>query len=249
MHAELLSLEPCAQIIAPSAGIAGKALMLGSPHPLAFCLPTFLQTDGFEQSHDKCLHVNKSKLISEIGRHAGTCILFGDGAGAVVLTSHDGPCALLGSDMSSDGSGYCNLNCPASSSSAGKVLDAALRPEQSSFANIHMNGQEVFKFAVRAVPKTLNASLAEAGLSGSKLEWLIMHQANQRILDAVAKKLGIPGDKVVSNLGEYGNTSAASIPIALDEAVRGGKVQSGNVVGMAGFGAGLTWASAVVRWL
>lgn len=175
--------------------------------------------------------------------------MFGDGAGAAVLTAHDGPCALLGSDMSSDGTGYCNLNCPAASSSAGKVLDPARRGEHSSFDNIHMNGQEVYKFAVRAVPKTLNASLSEAGMSGSNLDWLVMHQANQRILDAVAKKLHISGDRVVSNLGEYGNTSAASIPIALDEAVRGGKVQSGHVVGMAGFGAGLTWASAIVRWL
>lgn len=150
--------------------------------------------------------------------------------------------------MSSDGAGYCELNSPMPTDAGGKASDAERRGAHTAFQNIHMNGGEVYKFAVRTVPRTLKASLAQAGMEGSELDWLVMHQANQRILDAVAKKLSLPGERVVSNLAEYGNTSAASIPIALDEAVRGGSVQRGQVLGLAGFGAGLTWASAIVRW-
>jgi 3-oxoacyl-[acyl-carrier-protein] synthase III len=166
----------------------------------------------------------------------------------VVISAHDGPCALLGADMNSDGTGYCQLNAPLDSALSGKALSSDRRSEVTAFNNLYMNGQEVFKFAVRSVPETLQKSLAQAGLDGSDVDWLVMHQANKRILDAAAKKLGMPSDKVVSNLAEYGNTSAASIPLALDEAVRGGKVSEGDVLALAGFGAGLTWASAIVRW-
>lgn len=107
---------------------------------------------------------------------------------------------------------------------------------------------QVFKFAVRAVPVTLTKALASGGLQTSDIDWLVMHQANQRILDSAAKKLGLPAEKVVSNLAEYGNTSAASIPLALDEAVRSGDIKDGDVIAIAGFGAGLTWASAIMRW-
>jgi 3-oxoacyl-[acyl-carrier-protein] synthase III len=133
--------------------------------------------------------------------HAGTCILFGDGAGAAVLSAReDGPCALLGSDMRSDGGGYCQLNAGLDHSQAGKASAPERRSDLTAFQNIHMNGQEVFKFAVRAVPDTLNASLAQAGISSSEVDWLVMHQANKRILDAAAKKLGIAGDKVCTSV-------------------------------------------------
>ena len=111
-----------------------------------------------------------------------------------------------------------------------------------------MNGQEVFKFAVRAVPAVLTEALRQAELEASDIDWLILHQANQRILDAAATRLGVPHDRVVSNLAEYGNTSAASIPLALDEAVRSGKIKAGDTLALAGFGAGLSWAGAIVRW-
>ena len=107
---------------------------------------------------------------------------------------------------------------------------------------------QVFKFAVRAVPSTLSSSLEDSGLTVSDIDWLVMHQANQRILDAAAKKLQLNPAKVVSNLAEYGNTSAASIPIALDEAVRSGTISDGQIVAIAGFGAGLSWGSAILRW-
>ena len=150
--------------------------------------------------------------------------------------------------MNSDGGGYCHLNAPLHTATAGKPHNEAQRGERASYNNIHMAGQDVFRFAVRAVPRTLVASLADAGLEASDIDWLVMHQANKRILDAAAKKLNLPEERVVSNLAEYGNTSAASIPIALDEAVRGGAIKSGDKLALAGFGAGLTWASAIVRW-
>lgn len=96
--------------------------------------------------------------------------------------------------------------------------------------------------------QVIEAAIDKAGLQKDDIDWLVMHQANQRILDAAAQRLGLPSERVVSNLSEYGNTSAASIPLALDEAVRAGNIKDGDVVALAGFGAGLTWAAAIVRW-
>ena len=208
-------------------------------------------------------------------RDRGTCILFGDGCGAVLLTargegegegggeasssssssssssgastsSSDG---LLGSSMASDGAGQKHLNA-LFACDGGKALssDDAFASGRGAYANIAMNGQEVFKFAVRAVPAVLTEALKQAKLEASDIDWLVLHQANQRILDAAATRLGVPQDRVVSNLAEYGNTSAASIPLALDEAVRSGKIKAGDTLAIAGFGAGLTWAGAIVRW-
>ncbi|CAM9811617.1 unnamed protein product [Phaeothamnion confervicola] len=108
--------------------------------------------------------------------------------------------------------------------------------------------REVYKFATREVPAVLNEALGNAGLSTNDVDWLLLHQANIRIMEAVAQRMGLPMDKVVTNLAEYGNTSAASIPLALDEAVRSGKVKKGDIIACAGFGAGLSWGSAIIRW-
>jgi len=174
-----------------------------------------------------------------------TCILFGDGAGAVVLqaSSRD---RLLGFEMRSDGSQnhYLNLDYQP----AGKTLVDDIEIGQGSFHPITMNGQEVYRFAVRRVPEVIEKALFRADLKTDDVSWLILHQANQRILDAVADRLAIPTEKVVSNLAQYGNTSAASIPLALDEVVRQGKVQSGDTIAIAGFGAGLTWGAAIFEW-
>ena len=185
-------------------------------------------------------------------RDRGTCILFGDGAGAVVLTSHPGgPCNLLGFDLNSDGTGNKHLTCALRPAGA---ADGSAKPlgggasEPGRYANITMNGGEVFKFAVRSVPITIAASLQAAGLAARDIDWLVMHQANQRILDSVAQRLELPADRVVSNIARFGNTSAASIPLALDEAVRAGSIKPGQVLAMSGFGAGLSWTSAIVRW-
>ena len=104
------------------------------------------------------------------------------------------------------------------------------------------------RFAVRSVPQVIENALENAGLKKEDVDFLVMHQANQRILDAAAERLGLSSDRVVSNLSEYGNTSAASIPLALDGAVRSGMIKKGDVLAMAGFGAGLTWASVIVKW-
>jgi 3-oxoacyl-[acyl-carrier-protein] synthase-3 len=111
-----------------------------------------------------------------------------------------------------------------------------------------MNGREVYRFAVEKVPEVIEKALYRANLAVEEIDWLILHQANQRIIDAVASRLKIPSEKVISNLAEYGNTSAASIPIALDEAVRQGKIQPGDTIVTSGFGAGLTWGAAIFQW-
>ena len=119
---------------------------------------------------------------------------------------------------------------------------------KGSYEKITMNGQEVYKFATREVPKVLQEALESAGMTVDEVDWLLLHQANIRIMETVAKRLGMPMDKVITNLNEYGNTSAASIPLAFDEAVRSGKVKKGDVVACAGFGAGLSWGAAIFKW-
>jgi 3-oxoacyl-[acyl-carrier-protein] synthase-3 len=111
-----------------------------------------------------------------------------------------------------------------------------------------MNGQEVYKFAVREVPAVLADLLETTGISPDQLDWLLLHQANQRILDAVADRFAVPHARVLSNLAHYGNTSAATIPLMLDEAVRDGRVQPGHLLASSGFGAGLSWGGALLRW-
>ena len=107
---------------------------------------------------------------------------------------------------------------------------------------------DVYKFATTKVPKVLKEAFANANVEADGIDWLVMHQANIRIMETVAKKLRIPMEKVLTNLDEYGNTSAGSIPLALDQAVRDGKVKKGDTVAMAGFGAGLSWGAAIIRW-
>ncbi|XP_062146195.1 beta-ketoacyl-[acyl-carrier-protein] synthase III A, chloroplastic [Alnus glutinosa] len=184
----------------------------------------------------------------------GTCILFGDAAGAVLVQACDSEeDGLFGFDLHSDGDGQRHLNASIKENetdnalgSNGSVLD--FPPKRSSYSCIQMNGKEVFRFAARCVPQSIESALGKAGLSGSSIDWLLLHQANQRIIDAVAARLHVPPERVISNLANYGNTSAASIPLALDEAVRSGKVKAGHTIAAAGFGAGLTWGSAILRW-
>lgn len=157
-----------------------------------------------------------------------TCILFGDGAGAVVLRSsaHSG---LLGSHLQADGSG-------------GDLLKLC------NNGNIEMCGNEVFRFAVKIMGEAVEQVLEKLQLKKEDLDYLIPHQANIRIIQSAAKRLDLPMDKVYVNVNKYGNTSAASIPLALDEAVKAGKIKDGDLVALVGFGAGLTWAASVIRW-
>ncbi|XP_052210591.1 beta-ketoacyl-[acyl-carrier-protein] synthase III A, chloroplastic-like [Diospyros lotus] len=183
----------------------------------------------------------------------GTCILFGDAAGAVVVQACDIEDGLFSFDLHSDGDGQRNLNAAIKENEVDRALGSngsvlGFPPGRSSYSCIQMKGKEVFRFAVRCVPQSIESALSKAGLTGSNIDWLLLHQANQRIIDAVAMRLEVPPERVISNLANYGNTSAASIPLALDEAVRSGKVQPGHTIAAAGFGAGLTWGSAIVRW-
>lgn len=174
-----------------------------------------------------------------------TCILFGDGAGAVVLQSSASD-RLLGFELRSDGTeNHClNLGYKAQ---AQQLVDG-VEVGKGTYQPITMNGKEVYRFAVQRVPEAIDKALFRAKLSVEQVDWLLLHQANQRILDAVAERLNIPPDKVISNLARYGNTSAASIPLALDEAVRQGQIKQDDIIAASGFGAGLTWGAAVFQW-
>lgn len=174
-----------------------------------------------------------------------TCILFGDGAGAVVLQANEQD-RLLGFELRSDGSQNQYLNL--SYQPQPEDLVDGLTIGQGTFHPITMNGQEVYRFAVRRVPEVIEKALFRANLKVEDVDWLLLHQANQRILDAVGERLGLPPEKIISNLAKYGNTSAASIPLALDEEVRQGKIQPGDTIVASGFGAGLTWGAAVFQW-
>ncbi len=174
-----------------------------------------------------------------------TCVLFGDGAGAVVLkaSAQDN---LLGFELRSDGSMNSVLKLPYQAQA--EPLTDGITVQQGTFTPITMNGREVYKFAVSRVPEVIEKALFRANLTTADIDWLILHQANQRILDAVAQRLKVPSERVVSNMAHHGNTSAASVPLALDEAVRSGRIKSGDTLATAGFGAGLTWGSAIVKW-
>jgi 3-oxoacyl-[acyl-carrier-protein] synthase III len=166
-----------------------------------------------------------------------TCVLFGDGAGAVVVTRGDTP-GILASRLKSDGSRRGILNVP------GQVRNGTIYGDPF----VHMDGQAVFKFAVGAMTDVCNETQAAAGVTSADLDWLVPHQANVRIIDATAKKLGVPAEKSIVTVNKHGNTSAASIPLALDVAFNDGRLKRGDLVQMVGVGGGFTWGSVLVRW-
>ncbi len=174
-----------------------------------------------------------------------TCVLFGDGAGAVVLQA-DKSDRLLGFALKSDGTQNHHLNLAYTGASQELLTDVNIT--KGTYQPITMNGKEVYRFAVQKVPEIIDKALFQANLTVDQIDWLILHQANQRIIDAVAQRLNIPEHKIISNLAQYGNTSAASIPLALDEAVRQGKIKPNDIVATSGFGAGLTWGAAIFKW-
>lgn len=174
-----------------------------------------------------------------------TCVLFGDGAGAVVLQASKSD-RLLGFALRSDGTQNHHLNLAYAASS--QELLPGVNVTKGTYQPITMNGKEVYRFAVQKVPEIIDKALFQANLSVDQIDWLVLHQANQRILDAVAQRLNIPEHKVISNLAQYGNTSAASIPLALDEAVRQDKIKPNDIIAASGFGAGLTWGAAIFQW-
>ncbi len=203
----------------------------------AFCFDLRAACSGFVFAYNTCVsYINmgliQNALIIGVERLStitdwtdrSSCILFGDGAGAAVITSCDEECAMM---MKCDGSRGDVLTCAAGST-------------------LLMNGQEVFKFAVRSVPEAITEVLDKKMLAKEDVDYYILHQANRKIVESVAKRLGEPISKFPMNLEEYGNTSSASIPLLLDELYRGGKLSKGSRLIMAGFGAGLSWGASYV---
>lgn len=157
-----------------------------------------------------------------------TCVLFGDGAGAAVVSEVSDDKGILSFELGADGKGATSLH--------------------QDDGNIRMNGREVFKFAVRQMPESAEAVVKKAGLVKSDVDYLIPHQANFRIMEAARERLGISKEKMSYSVNKYGNTSAASIPIALSEDVRTGKIKDGDLIVLVGFGGGLTWGAMTLRW-
>ena len=173
-----------------------------------------------------------------------TCILFGDGAGAAVLGASENGSGILSTKLRTDGSYVKTLYVPA----GGSLKPATLQTVRDNEHTITMNGKEVFKIAVRSMEEISRQALADAGVDISQVSLVIPHQANKRIIVALSERLGVPMDKVMVNLDKYGNTSAASIPVALDEARRQGRIKAGDIVLLNAFGAGFAWGAAVVKF-
>lgn len=175
-----------------------------------------------------------------------TCVLFGDGAGAVVLGRRESESqgSILSTHLHSDGDLWELLYVPG----GGSRIPPSHEMVDQRLSVVRMQGQEVFKHAVRALGEVAEEALSANGIGSEQVDWFIPHQANLRIMEAVAKRLGIPLEKVVVTVHKYGNTSAATIPTALDEAVRDGRVKRGDLVLVASFGAGFTWGSALFRF-
>lgn len=165
-----------------------------------------------------------------------TCVLFGDGAGAIVLSASSEP-GILATKLHADGS-HGDILCVPGSVNGGSVDGSAF---------LHMDGQAVFKLAVSVLEKVAKEALELADMSASQVDWLVPHQANIRIMQGTAKKLGLPSEKMIVTVDQHGNTSAASIPLALDTAVRDGRIKSGQTVMMEGVGGGFTWGAALAR--
>jgi 3-oxoacyl-[acyl-carrier-protein] synthase III len=186
----------------------------------------------------KCALVIGAEVFSRILDFSDrtTCVLFGDGAGAVVLEASTEP-GILASDLHADGK-HVGILCVPGHVSGGNVLGTPL---------LHMDGQAVFKLAVRVLEEAARACLQKAGKDSTEIDWLIPHQANIRIMEGTARKLKLPLEKLIVTVNEHGNTSAASIPLALDEAVRAGKVKRGDTVMLEGVGGGFTWGAVLLN--
>lgn len=183
-----------------------------------------------------------SKILNWEDR--STCILFGDGAGAAVLQSVKDGAGFLSFELGSDGSGGKLLSQPA----GGSMHPASMETIEKKLHTVQMAGNEVYKFAVRIMGETALKALQKTGLTHEDVDIMIPHQANLRIVDAAVRRLGISPDKVIINLDKYGNMSAASIPVALDECAKEGRVSEGDTIVMVGFGTGLTWGACVLKW-
>lgn len=174
-----------------------------------------------------------------------TCILFGDAAGAFVLQASDEENEMLGTYLRADGTGGHLLSI---SNRGINYPEAGTPQNQAAHRFLQMNGRAVYEFAVQAIPDAIKAGCTRAGIKVEDIDYLIPHQANQRIIKAAAERLGIDMARVIHNIDQYGNTSAASIPLAFSDAVHAGRLKTPSTIALVGFGGGLTWGSAVLRW-
>ena len=175
-----------------------------------------------------------------------SCILFGDGAGALAIEATNEFDNFIGFDMRTDGERGSFLSLP-SNNNKNSIIDN-INFLSGGFSAIQMNGQEVYKFAVREVPLILDKLFRKTNYSSDEVDWLVLHQANQRILDSIGERLKIPREKILSNLEKYGNTSAATIPLVIDEAIRNNRIKQNDIIATSGFGAGLSWGAALIKW-
>lgn len=173
-----------------------------------------------------------------------TCVLFGDGAGAVILQPVEEGYGILSCTLGADGASGDYLTLPA----GGSRMPASIETVTNNLHYVQMDGSEVFKFAVRIMAKSALEAIELSGLKLEDVDYMVPHQANIRIIEAAAKRLKISMDKVYVNLNNYGNMSAASVPVALDEAARKGNIKSGDIITLVAFGGGLTWGSSVIKW-
>ncbi len=202
--------------------------------------------DAYIKTGSRHVLVVGSEVMSAITdwTDRNTCVLFGDGAGAVVLSPVEGERGILSSHLHSDGTLWDLICVPG----GGSRVPPSEKMLMERLQYVKMRGNETFKVAVRTLEEVAREALSANHLSVEDIDLYIPHQANLRIITAVAARLGLPLERVVLNMDRYGNTSAASIPLALDEAVKAGRVKDGSLIMLGAFGSGLTWASAVIRW-
>lgn len=195
--------------------------------------------------YDKVLVIGAEVLSRYVNwEDRNTCVLFGDGAGAAIFGAVKDGYGIKGYNMGANGHGGEHLSIP----SSGVAIIPSEQAIQDGKTFIQMDGREVYKFAVKAMGNTVIEALKTADMNLEDLDYFIPHQANIRIIQSAAKRLNLSEDKVFVNLPKYGNTSAASIPLALDEAVRANLIKKGDNVALSGFGAGLTWAGIIIKW-
>lgn len=201
---------------------------------------------GLLRGHARRVAVIGAEVMSRVvnWKDRGTCVLFGDGAGAVILGPGDGSTGVLGSSWGADGTLARVLYQPA----GGSRMPATAESVIALAHTVHMEGNTVFKHAVTAMSEAANQALAQAHLRPEQVDLLIPHQANTRIMEAARARTGIPAERLFSIVERYGNMSAATIPVALDEAREQGRIKDGDIVAMTAFGTGFTWAASVLRW-
>jgi 3-oxoacyl-[acyl-carrier-protein] synthase-3 len=194
--------------------------------------------------HDRALVVGAEQLHWVMDYHdRNTCILFGDGAGAAVFEASTSGDGMLGADLGADG--VAGSTMVFESLGTRYPLRDTRRPERSA---LHFEGQAVFKIAVRGIAESVTRALERAGVDAAEVHLVVPHQANERIITAAANRLGIESDRVMVNIADHGNTAAASVPMALNDALDDGRIEPGSIVVFTAFGGGVTWGSIVYRW-